>query len=299
MLEDKDDTFFKELVEHHVSGQLKVAPEHCSASVLDKMGKPHIEAYIKFSRRYFEYTGEINKELYLVPYLMSSLPGSTLDDAIEKKCNIIFTTTPQFLEGSIKTAIKNPSVKILNCSVDTNHQCIRTYYARLFEAKFLSGLVAGALCKNGKIGYMADYPICGMIANINAFAIGVKMVNPNATIQLEWTTVRSKQEILEDFKANEVNLVSCLEMIVPNSPSRYFGLVNIEKDEPENLTAVIWNWGALYKKLVETVQNGAWGRAGSDGVAHNYWWGMSAGVVDLIYSESLPSATKSLVKLFE
>ena len=92
-----------------------------------------------------------------------------------KKCNIIFTTTPQFLEGSIKTAIKNPSVKILNCSVDTNHQCIRTYYARLFEAKFLSGLVAGALCKNGKIGYMADYPICGMIANINAFAIGVKI----------------------------------------------------------------------------------------------------------------------------
>lgn len=224
---------------------------------------------------------------------------NTLDDAIEKKCNIIFTTTPQFLEGSIKTAIKNPSVKILNCSVDTNHQCIRTYYARLFEAKFLSGLVAGALCKNGKIGYMADYPICGMIANINAFAIGVKMVNPNATIQLEWTTVRSKQEILEDFKTNEVNLVSCLEMIVPNSPSRYFGLVNIEKDEPENLTAVIWNWGALYKKLVETVQNGAWDSAGSDGVALNYWWGMSAGVVDLIYSESLPSATKRLVKLFE
>ena len=224
---------------------------------------------------------------------------NTLDDAIEKKCNIIFTTTPQFLEGSIKTAIKNPSVKILNCSVDTNHQCIRTYYARLFEAKFLSGLVAGALCKNGKIGYMADYPICGMIANINAFAIGVKMVKPNATIQLEWTTVRSKQEILEDFKANEVNLVSCLEMIVPNSPSRYFGLVNIEKDEPENLTAVIWNWGALYKKLVETVQNGAWDSAGSDGVALNYWWGMSAGVVDLIYSESLPSATKRLVKLFE
>lgn len=83
LLEDKDDTFFKELVENHVSGQLKVAPEHCSASVLDKMGKPHIEAYIDFSKRYFKYTGEVNKEQYLVPYLMSSHPGSTLDDAIE------------------------------------------------------------------------------------------------------------------------------------------------------------------------------------------------------------------------
>lgn len=83
LLEDKDDSFFKELVEHHVSGQLKVAPEHCSAAVLDKMGKPHIEAYIEFSKRYFKYTGEVNKEQYLVPYLMSSHPGSTLDDAVE------------------------------------------------------------------------------------------------------------------------------------------------------------------------------------------------------------------------
>lgn len=83
LLEDKDDTFFKELVEHHVSGQLKVAPEHCSSVVLDKMGKPHIEAYIEFSKRYFKYTGEVNKEQYLVPYLMSSHPGSTLNDAIE------------------------------------------------------------------------------------------------------------------------------------------------------------------------------------------------------------------------
>ncbi len=83
MLKDKDDTFFKELVKHHVSGQLKVAPEHCSATVLDKMGKPHIQAYIEFSKRYFQLSSSANKEQYLVPYLMSSHPGSTLDDAIE------------------------------------------------------------------------------------------------------------------------------------------------------------------------------------------------------------------------
>lgn len=83
MLKDKNDAFFKELVKYHVSGQLKVAPEHCSAVVLDKMGKPHIEAYIEFSKRYFELSSNANKEQYLVPYLMSSHPGSTLDDAIE------------------------------------------------------------------------------------------------------------------------------------------------------------------------------------------------------------------------
>lgn len=83
LLEDKDKSFFKELVEYHTSGQLKVAPEHCSASVLDYMGKPHIEAYLKFSREYFAINKKIGKEQYLVPYLMSSHPGSTLDDAIE------------------------------------------------------------------------------------------------------------------------------------------------------------------------------------------------------------------------
>ena len=83
LLEDPDESFFRELVRYHVSGQLKVAPEHCSAAVLDKMGKPHIEAYKRFQKRYFELSGQAGKEQYLVPYLMSSHPGSTLRDAVE------------------------------------------------------------------------------------------------------------------------------------------------------------------------------------------------------------------------
>ena len=83
MLKDKDDEFFRELVKYHVSGQLKVAPEHCSAAVLDEMGKPHIEAYLTFAKKYFSYTKSIGKEQYLVPYLMSSHPGATLKDAVE------------------------------------------------------------------------------------------------------------------------------------------------------------------------------------------------------------------------
>lgn len=83
IMEDKNDEFFKELVKNHVSGQLKVAPEHCSAEVLDKMGKPHIEAYISFMKKFYEITKKAGKEQYLVPYLMSSHPGSTLKDAAE------------------------------------------------------------------------------------------------------------------------------------------------------------------------------------------------------------------------
>lgn len=83
MLEDKDPTFFKKLVTDHVSGQLKVAPEHICDNVLNMMGKPSVKVYEKFKERYFKYSKECGKEQYIVPYLMSSHPGSTLNDALE------------------------------------------------------------------------------------------------------------------------------------------------------------------------------------------------------------------------
>ena len=83
LIADEDETFFKELVTHHTSGQLKVAPEHCSDNVLKYMGKPKISVYKKFEKRFYELTKSIDKKQYLVPYLMSSHPGSTIKDAIE------------------------------------------------------------------------------------------------------------------------------------------------------------------------------------------------------------------------
>ena len=83
LLEDKSDAFFKKLVRDNVSGQLKVAPEHCASQVLACMGKPNFEVYEKFRKRYFELTKSFGKEQYLVPYLMSSHPGSDLNCAIE------------------------------------------------------------------------------------------------------------------------------------------------------------------------------------------------------------------------
>ena len=82
MLEDPDGQFFSELVHHHISGQLKVAPEHCVDSVLDYMGKPHITVYERFSEKYAKLNQRYDKEQYVVPYLMSSHPGSTLSDAV-------------------------------------------------------------------------------------------------------------------------------------------------------------------------------------------------------------------------
>ncbi len=83
LMYDSDDSFFRRLVEHHVSGQLKVAPEHCAANALFMMGKPKIEVFERFKKKYFELSKNAGLEQYLVPYLMSSHPGSTLNDAVE------------------------------------------------------------------------------------------------------------------------------------------------------------------------------------------------------------------------
>ena len=83
VLADKRDTFLRELVQHHVSGQLKVAPEHVSDAVLSKMGKPKNVVYQQFAARYFALNQQYHLKQYLVPYLMSSHPGSTLREAVE------------------------------------------------------------------------------------------------------------------------------------------------------------------------------------------------------------------------
>ena len=83
LIYDNDDSFFRQLVTRHVSGQLKVAPEHCANNALTLMGKPPIEVYEKFKKKYFSLCGEAGLEQYLVPYLMSSHPGTTINDAVE------------------------------------------------------------------------------------------------------------------------------------------------------------------------------------------------------------------------
>ncbi len=83
LIYDEDDSFFRQLVTHHTSGQLKVAPEHCALNALTMMGKPPVEVFEKFKKKFFKISNEAGLEQYLVPYLMSSHPGTTMNDAID------------------------------------------------------------------------------------------------------------------------------------------------------------------------------------------------------------------------
>ncbi len=220
-----------------------------------------------------------------------------MEQVISDGYNMLFTTTPVMIPASLKIAANYPDVKILNCSLNISHPTLRTYYARMYEAKFLAGAIAGAMTTTNKIGYIADYPIYGMSANINAFALGAKMVNPNARVYLDWRTLKDREvQILKD---PEINYIIDQDMTAPNSKMRRFGLYGINGENVENLAMTTWHWGKLYEKIVRIVLNGTWKEeeAATGSRAINYWWGMSAGVIDLICSRNLPQGTKRLVDL--
>lgn len=223
-----------------------------------------------------------------------------IEAMIQEGCDIVFTTTPAFVQASVKAAIAHPSIRILNCSLNTSHRYIRTYYARMHEAKFLMGALAGAMAEHDKLVYIEDYPIYGSIANINAFAIGAKMINPRVKVYLEWS---SKKNVDQKERIREIapDYISGKDMVIPEEGSRLFGLFSMEDGEPHNLAMPLWHWGKFYEQLIRTIMNGTWKYDDdpSDLQAINYWWGMSSGVIDVICSQNLPIGTKRLVDLLK
>ena len=220
-----------------------------------------------------------------------------MEQVIKDGYNLIFATTPVMMPASLKIAANYPNVKILNCSLNTSHPTLRTYYARMYEAKFLAGAIAGSMTTTNKIGYIADYPIYGMAASINAFALGVKIVNPHAKVYLDWSTLKDRGVQITDDP--EINYIMDRDNTSPGKVSRRFGLYYTSGETPDNLAMTTWHWGKLYERIVRIVLNGAWKEddAAAGSRAINYWWGLSAGVVDLICSQDLPQGTKRLVDL--
>lgn len=223
--------------------------------------------------------------------------GEIIEQAIADGYKVIFTTTPQLVSASLKAAVDHPEVRIFNCSLNISHSYIRTYYARLHEAKVLTGIIAGALADDNRIGYIADYPIFGMAANINAFALGASMSNPRAKIYLKWSTVMGSNPVAE-FKEEGTLLVSGQDMITPGTGNREFGVFKLENGI-SNVATAVTDWGQLYERLVKNILNtGVTKEAPADAKKSlNYWWGLDAGVVDVITSTKLSSGTMRLIDL--
>ncbi len=225
------------------------------------------------------------------------------DEQMEKVCtdgcDIIFTITPQLIKSCIKAAVAYPEVIMLNCSLNSPHSTVRTYYTRMYESKFLSGMIAGSMCDNDKIGYVADYPIYGAAASINAFALGAKMVNPRAKVYLTWST-KKDFDIDEYFKQEDITYISSQDMITPKDEKRQFGLYEETPEGKNNLAMAVYQWGPFYERLIKSILNGSFrSEEAGENKAINYWWGLSANVIDIICSNKLPVGTTKLIELMK
>ncbi|MCM1043921.1 MAG: BMP family ABC transporter substrate-binding protein [Candidatus Gastranaerophilales bacterium] len=223
---------------------------------------------------------------------------NAIEQAVEAGCNLIFTTAIQMVNQSVRSAILHPKVRIYNCSILMSYSSICTYYARMYESKFLMGAIAAALSRTDRLGYVADYPIYGTLANINAFALGAKMINPYVKVHLEWTKVK-EQNARERLKQEGIVFISDSDMITPEHASREYGLYAKKEDGSlENLATPIWHWGKFYERIVRDLCRGN-SDAAQKGKAVNYWWGMSADVIDLICSQSMPVSTLRLIEFLK
>ena len=223
---------------------------------------------------------------------------AAIEQAVSEGCQVIFTTSPRFLNSSIRASIRYPEVKILNCSLNTYSGHLPTYYRRLYVAKFLLGMLAGILSGRGRIGYMADFPIFGTAASINAFALGVQMVDPEAKVYLSWSSLKGGggEPALKDAG---VSLISGPDLLAPaHAPSPY-GLYRTGEPGGISLASSIWHWGKFYHRILQTIVNGRWSRSlpVSDGDSINYWWGISSGIIDVICSKSIPARSRRLMEL--
>jgi basic membrane lipoprotein Med (substrate-binding protein (PBP1-ABC) superfamily) len=183
-----------------------------------------------------------------------------IDAVIQDGYEIIFTANQKFLAASLKAAIEHPEVKILNCSVGQPHNSIRTYYGRLFEAKYLAGMIAGAMTENEKIAYRANFPIYGTMAEINAFALGARMTNPRAQIYLHWDSLKDHEHLSDLLDREDISVVSGNDMIRPGQEGSAYGLFIRKDGKTVNLAAPIWNWGRFYERIISDILQGSWGQ---------------------------------------
>lgn len=216
-------------------------------------------------------------------------------EAVDSGANVIFVTSPQLLQAAVKAAVAYPQVKFLNCSLGMSYPSVRTYYARTYEAQYLLGAVAGALTGNDKINYIADAPIYGTTADINAFALGARFVNPRAVVSLEWSQAAGMGSRSRLSDAG-VTYIAEVDRLSPHDAlGRLPGLYLA--GESHNMAMPLCRWGEIYVKIVRRILDGSWKNDVRGASAVNYWWGLKSGAVNIILSRQVPQGTRQLADL--
>lgn len=228
-------------------------------------------------------------------------PQEVIEQAIADGATIVFTTSPRLTQASLRVAVDHPDIIVMNCALNKSHRYIRSYYTRMYEAKFILGALAGSLTESGKLGYVCDYPIYGQIAGINAFALGAQMANPRAKIYLEWSAVCGAKAAAQKLVEKGIHFISSQDTARFRDDDREsYGLSYINGDKTELLANPVWKWGVYYEEILRRVFNKTMqAEYEKSNKALNYFWGMSSGVVDIRCAPAISTASKRLVNFLK
>lgn len=226
----------------------------------------------------------------------------TIRDVVEAGAKIVFTTSFGYMDPTATVAADYPDVVFEHCSGYVTGDNMATYFGRIYQPRYLSGLVAGSMIEDGFIGYVAAFDIPEVVRGINAFTLGVREVNPDASVHVVWTNTWYDPVI--EREAAVALLDEGAEMIAqhqdttePQKAAKDAGKLSIGYDADMAqfvgdtvLTSPVWNWGTYYISTVKAVLDGTW-------ETHQYWGGLADDVVMLAdFSPLVPDDVKTLVE---
>jgi basic membrane protein A len=205
---------------------------------------------------------------------------------VRKGHNLIFTTSFGYMDATLEVAKRYKDVVFMHCSGFKTAENMGNYFGRMYEPRYLSGIVAGKMTKANLIGYVAAFPILEVIRGINAFTLGVRSVNPKAEVRVVWTQTwfdpgieRDAADSLLDIGADVLAMHQDAPATLQAAEARGAYVVGYNSDMRKFapnafLTAPVWNWGPLYSKIAKEVKNGTWS-------SESIWWGMKENLVQL------------------
>ena len=219
---------------------------------------------------------------------------SAVKNAAGMQANVIFATSAAHFNTMVRCAAEYKDIIFFDCVINTTSNLVRTYYGRLFEVKYLLGILAAQLCDNHKIAYLADYPIYGTIANLNAFALGAASIDPQVKVHVYWLN--------DDWRAEAekegISIISGYDIAAPNSDAREVGIFSIKGDEITNYGSPVWNWGKFYEQIVAPIANGTFDYSLNSDQSVFLWWGLSNDVLNIRVSSDLSYYTRKTISIY-
>ena len=255
---------------------------------------------------------EGRKEMETLPFVepstyIESVPegaesARVITGLVRKGHNLVFTTSFGYMDATLDVAKRNKDVVFMHCSGYKTSENVGNYFGRMYEPRYLSGIVAGKMTKKNIIGYVAAFPIPEVIRGINAFTLGVRSVNPKAQVRVVWTQTwfdpgieRDAADSLLDVGADVLTMHQDAPATLQAAEARGAYVIGYNTDmrsfAPNAfLTAPVWNWGPLYSKIAQEVKDGTW-------KSQSIWAGMQQDLVQLApLSDKVPADVKQLVQ---